>query len=107
MPVVDEVRRRVRQIAPQVLLACLAAYFGYHAIQGDRGIIAWQRLKQELAQAREINRQMTAERAALEHRVHLLRPDNLDPDMLEERARLVLNFGHADDYVVFWPEDLK
>ena len=32
MPVLQEIRARARQIAPQVLLACLAAYFGYHAL---------------------------------------------------------------------------
>ena len=58
MPVLYEIRRRARQIAPQVLLACLAAYFGYHAVQGDRGVLARLRLEQELAQARALERQL-------------------------------------------------
>jgi hypothetical protein len=33
-----------------------------------------------------------------------MRPDHLDPDMLEERARLLLNYGRADDYLILWPE---
>ncbi len=36
----------------------------------------------------------------MENRVRLLEPGSLDPDMLEERARLMLNYGHADDIVI-------
>ena len=107
MPLIREIRRRARQIAPQVLLACLAAYFCYHAFQGERGLLAWQRLKQDLGQARALNQQLAAQRIAMERRVRHMRPDNLDPDLLEERARIVLNFGHANDYVLFWPNEVE
>ena len=40
------------------------------------------------------------QRLALAHRVGLLRPDSLDPDMLEERARMLLNYGHRDDRII-------
>ena len=36
---------------------------------------------------------LIAERDAWEHRVSLLRADNLDPDMLDERARAMLNYA--------------
>jgi cell division protein FtsB len=29
-----------------------------------------------------------------------MRPDQLDPDMLEERARLMLSVGHPDEVVI-------
>ena len=103
MPVLYEIRRRARLIAPQVLLVCLAAYFGYHAVQGDRGVLAWLRLEQELAQARALDRQLAAVQERLTRRVGLMRPDHLDPDMLEEQARLILNFGRPDDYLVLLP----
>jgi cell division protein FtsB len=38
-----------------------------------------------------------AERVELERKVSLLRPDNLDPDMLDERARAMLNYLHPRD----------
>ncbi len=105
MPVLQEIRARARQVAPQVLLACLAAYFGYHAVQGDRGVLAWLRLEQELAQARALEGELAAEQERLTRHVALMRPDHLDPDMLEEQARLLLNYGRADDYLIFWPEN--
>ncbi len=31
-----------------MLGACLAGYFVYHAVQGDRGIVAWMQLNQQI-----------------------------------------------------------
>jgi cell division protein FtsB len=38
-----------------------------------------------------------AERKQWEHRVSLLRADKLDPDLLDERARAMLNYAHPRD----------
>lgn len=46
---------------------------------------------------------LTAEREELVARVSLLRPESLDPDMLDERARLNLNLVHANELVVLRP----
>ena len=107
MSLVREIRKRARLVAPQVLLACIAIYFSYYAVEGDRGIRAWLTLRQDLAEARELGTALARERARLERDVVLLRPDSLDPDMLEERARILLNFGAADDYVVILPKAEK
>ena len=103
MSILREIQSRARQIAPPVVAACLAAYFGYHAIQGERGLLAWLGLKQELAQARATQTALAETRTALERRVMLLRPDNLDPDMLDERAHLLLNYGRKDEVIILLP----
>jgi hypothetical protein len=36
----------------------------------------------------------------LERDVSLLRPESLDPDMLDERARAILNLAHSDDLIM-------
>jgi len=90
-------RRRLRHIVPSVLCACVFSYFAYHATQGERGIVAWWQIGKQLAESQAMLTQLTVERKSEEHRVALLRPESLDPDMLEERARVMLNFGHADD----------
>ncbi|MBX9634324.1 MAG: septum formation initiator family protein [Magnetospirillum sp.] len=77
------------------------AYFAYHTVEGDRGVLAWIRLKNEILEAELQLAKVTTERQALEHRVLLLRPDHLDPDMLEERARAMLNMGREDEVVIF------
>lgn len=78
----------------------MVAYFGFHAVHGDRGLLTYWRLQHEIGVARLMLEDFTSRRLTLEHRVHLLRPDSLDLDMVEERARLMLNFGHPDDFII-------
>ena len=100
MAMIHELRKRARHILGPVLGACLAGYFVYHAVQGDRGLMAWLMLNQQIREATAVRDSVAAERAAWEHRVALLRPDSLDPDMLDERARAVLNLGNPDELVI-------
>lgn len=96
-----EFHRRFKSLAAQLVGACIAGYFIYHAVQGDRGILAWLRVNQQLDMAHQELSATTAEREAMERRVSLLSNSSLDLDMLEERARVMLNFSHPDDVVVF------
>lgn len=103
MAVLREIRIRARQIAPPVLAACMVAYFSYHAVQGDRGFLAWVRLKQDLAQAQISQALLADEQARIERRVDLLHPDNLDPDILEEQANALLGYGTENDRIILLP----
>lgn len=100
MAILAELRDRARHIAPPVIGACLFAYFGYHAVEGDRGIIAWMLLNQQIREAQATERSLAGEREILERRVALLSPSSLDPDLLDERARVMLNLAHSDDVVI-------
>ena len=82
---------------------CAAAYFAYHAIQGDRGLMAWARLSLEVETSLGEREDLARRRGALEHRVKLLHPESLDPDILDERARVMLNFGYPNELVIFVP----
>ncbi|MFC7332049.1 FtsB family cell division protein [Rhodocista pekingensis] len=95
--------RAFRQIIGPVLGASVVAYFAYHTVQGDRGLVALTHLQGEVEEASRVLADVRHEREQLEHRARLLRPDNLDPDMLEERARLLLNKTHPDDLVILLP----
>jgi cell division protein FtsB len=46
-----------------------------------------------------------AERQTIEHRVSQLRPQSLDPDLLDERAREVLGFAHPNERVILLEPD--
>jgi cell division protein FtsB len=105
MQVRREFSRRLKSLAAQLLGACVAGYFIYHAVQGDRGILAWLRVNQQLEAAQVELTQSTTDRAALEQRVALLNNSSLDLDMLEERARIMLNFSDPDDVVIFLPSN--
>jgi cell division protein FtsB len=107
MRLLREIKSRARQAAPQVLAACMVAYFAYHALHGDRGFYAWLMLKQEKAQTLATAERVAGQRAELEHRVGLLRREHLDPDLLEERAQAVLNYGMPSDHIIFLDPDLR
>jgi cell division protein FtsB len=92
--------KRIQQIFGPLIAVTLVIYFIYHLIQGERGILSWMRLKQRIAIAEKRLDEVREEQNALEQRVHLLRPDSLDLDMLEERARSVLNFARKDEIIV-------
>ena len=103
MGLVKEFERRSRQVFLPVMGVCLIAYFAYHTVQGERGLFALHHLNQEVARAEHNLAALSERRERLAHRVSLLRPDNLDPDMLEERARAVLHLIREDEVVILVP----
>jgi cell division protein FtsB len=96
-----EFRRRLKPLSLKLLGACLAGYFVYHAVEGERGLLAWLRVHHELSATKETLEASLAERRALERRVGQLNSNSLDPDLLDERVRAMLNFSHPDDVVIF------
>lgn len=98
---VSNTRRRtaLALAALYLLAAMLIAYFGFHAYSGSRGLKAQQDLADQLAQLRAEVARLKAERGNWERRVALLRGDSLDPDMLDERARAMLDYVHPRDLV--------
>lgn len=100
MGIYQELQHRAGQIVMPVLCACVIAYFAYHTIQGDRGLFAYFALSQEVAEADASLATYRASREIFEHRVALLNGDNLDLDLLEERARDLFNVLHEDDVLI-------
>jgi len=92
MALLYELKRRAPHVVGPLVGSLLVAYFAFHAVEGDRGIRAWQRLDGEVADARYVRDRLVAEQTAFERRVAMLRPESLDSDLLEERARVVLGF---------------
>ncbi len=100
MILLHEMRKRARHIAGPVFAISVFGYFAYHSVQGDRGIIAWLQLEQQVEIAQATLEKVSRDRSALEHRARLLRPDNLDPDMLDQRTRQVLGLVRPDEIVI-------
>lgn len=98
-----EISRKAHQVIGPLMGAAFMAYFGYHAVQGDRGLIAWWNLRYEIEKTDYELAEVTAQKQSLEHRVSLLRPASLDRDMLEERVRLMLGSVGPDDVIVPLP----
>jgi len=97
---------RLNHILGPLLALLLMVYFGYHIVQGERGLFSWMRLRQKIAESERHLAKIQSEKEELELRVSLMRPDSLDPDMLEQRAQEVLNLVPRGDIVIY-DEELK
>jgi cell division protein FtsB len=109
MKLLHESRQLARHVVLPVFGVCAFGYFAYHAIHGDRGLFAYMRLTQQIEQAHAKLGETRDARRGLEAQVALLRPAALDRDMLDERARDMLNLVRSDEVVIFIapPEPLR
>ena len=80
-------------------VAGLIGYFWVNAYSGNNGLRAKQSLDMQIAQLTVEVNALKAERATWERRVALLKSESLDPDMLDERARFLLDYVDAADVV--------
>ncbi len=101
------IRRRLRSILVPLTLYAVSAgvigYFMHNAKIGERGLDAKQTMKVEIY---ELNRNLEAakaEHADWDRRLALMRADQIDLDLLEERARILLGRVHKNDLVVIGP----
>jgi cell division protein FtsB len=99
--------RRRRTILTALALYTLAAlfigYFAVNAFTGNRGLRAAQDIEQQKAEMKSELARLKTERRMWEHRVSLLRSDRIDPDMLDERVRAMLDYVEPNDIVMLAP----
>ena len=93
-------KSRVRPLLVPATCLLLLGYFGYHAVEGDYGYHALQKLNARKIHLGDELAHLKNERRALDRRVALMRPESLDPDIIEERARLTLGVVHIGDIVI-------
>lgn len=67
-----------------LLGVCLGLYFSYHAIAGQRGLLALHSVNAELSTVTAELSDLQTQSEALERRVVMLRPETLDLDYVEE-----------------------
>ncbi len=80
-----------------VMAALLIGYFGINAFSGNHGLKAKQDIDQQVAALSNELTRLQHERRQWERRIALLKSDQLDPDMLDERARALLDYAHPND----------
>jgi cell division protein FtsB len=96
------VKRKFDLIVMSVCLGLLG-YFGWHAYYGPRSFTHRDELA---AKATELDIKLTMvrdQRVTLEHKVSLMRPQSIDPDMLDELARSTLDYGKPSDLIIRLP----
>ena len=89
-----------RLVVTPVFGALVIGYFAYHSLKGDHGLSAYLALTGEIDKAEITLRDHRLERLLIERRTELLSPGNLDIDILDERARAILNLLEVDERVI-------
>src|SRR5689334_16196356 len=107
MIVMRGIRKRARALTWPTVAILVTGYFGYHLVEGDRGLRAWVRLSHELRQAREQLAVALDKRTELQRRVAHMRADHVDPDLLESQIRKTLDVLRPDEMVIPVPADQR
>lgn len=100
MGILAEIQNRIKSSGLLIFCALLSLYFIFHGISGDRGLLKLLYLRNEISEAKQIANTYHQEKAKLEEKVKLLSSSSLDLDLLDERARVVLNLIDADEFVI-------
>jgi cell division protein FtsB len=97
-------RKRLRSFLTALGLyvgaALFVGYFYVNAYAGKNGLRARADLDAQIAQLTVELAGLKSEHATWDRRVSLLKPDSLDPDMLDERARALLEYADPADLVL-------
>jgi cell division protein FtsB len=97
-------QRKQSKVRPLLLPACcllILGYFAYHVVEGDYGLFALGKLRERVDLLEAELQTIRGEREQMERHVALMRPESLDRDMIDERAREALNMADAKDIVIF------
>jgi cell division protein FtsB len=88
---------------PLALTAALLGFQGYLGFSAIGGQFGWENRTQillDIDQLKGKSAALQAEIDAYRHRATLMDTRRLDPDIITERARALLNMAHADDILV-------
>lgn len=107
MDIWRSVKRQVRAAVAPVVFLSLTAYFGWHASQGDRGLVSYAERQKDLTLAKAQLERAQQEVALWERRVAGLRGARLDADALDERGRAMLNASDPADVILMYPNGQK
>lgn len=102
-----ELQSKLKNSSVLILFVLLFFYFSFHAISGDRGLFKYLYLQKEIVSAQSIADKYEYQKNKLEEKVKLLSSSSLDLDLLEERARVVLNFAADDEFVILDDKDAQ
>ena len=101
-----EMKRRLRGAIAPVVFLTVTGYFCWNAVQGPHGLKSAAAQQTVLKQAQAELAAAEAERDAWQRRVHALESDHLDRDMVDERARALLNLANPNDIIIqYAPSD--
>lgn len=83
-----------------VLLMVLFSYFSYFAVKGERGFLTYMALQDKIIEAEKIQADYAMQLAKWDQKVKRISNESLDLDLVDERARAVLNVIGEDEFII-------
>ena len=96
----SEAQRLLRLAVGPVAAACIAVYFGYHALVGERGALSLMEIERRITEVQAQHDVLREHRLRLELRAAQLKQEPADADLLDEYVRAVLHVGRPDEIVI-------
>lgn len=93
-------RKPIAYASSFVTLGALVAFFGFHTIAGERGILAKPELERKIQLAEEQLSLLSKHHDFLKHRISLMQGQSLDADLLEETAQSELGMYSPEDVII-------
>lgn len=78
----------------------LYAYFSWHSYYGSRNLAVLAQTENKVLELQAALQKEVDTRQRLESKVALLRPEHIDPDLLDEVARRILDYGSSSELIV-------
>lgn len=101
MKLIQVFKDHPRQFIIPLIGIVITLYFAYHAIKGERGMIRYAQIQEEINQAQNVLDETEHQKSEMEKKVNSLSPGNMDLDRLDESGRTILNVGEKNDYIIF------
>jgi cell division protein FtsB len=93
---------KIQKFDSIVTIACLTmlGYFAWHGLEGPRGFSYHDKINQEAEQLAAQLNEINSMRTKFEQRVALMRPEAVDPDLLDELARSTLEMAAPNELIM-------
>ncbi len=95
------IRRLLTRGRLPLICSAIMLYYGYHAIYGAHGFITGVDFDKRISHKEQQLGELVSQRQEIEQRIELMKPGQVDPDILDERLRMLLGYGRTDEIVIF------
>jgi cell division protein FtsB len=107
MVIYKRLRATLYSLALYCVSGAIGGYFVWHAVNGERGLKTKDEYEHKIASLRGELEELKLEHASWDHRIALLSGREIDRDLLDEEARVLLDRVNRNDLVVFLPRAQK
>lgn len=96
-----ELNQKVAKLWAPLVMFFIIFYSYYQMFNSERGVIVWYDLKNQVNMLMRENAALNLQVEQTEESLSRLKPENLDPDFIDEQIRRNLPKMHVNEIVIF------